>query len=99
MDNEKAFQLILSKIDDLKDFYISTKEDLDADVIELKASHDKLTATLETYTINHYGYHKKEKKKFWRIILVVGAISAFLGASGLAEVAFPYIKTFISLFF
>lgn len=51
MDNGKAYQLIISKINHLKDFYIETKQDLDKDIQALKLSHEKLSATLETYTL------------------------------------------------
>lgn len=95
----QAHELIISKIDDLKDFYIQTKQDLDSDIQALTLSHEKLAATLETYTLNHYSYHKKEKISILKLTCIIVIVAILIATSGVAEVILPYIIKLGSLLF
>ena len=100
--NNNELDIILSKIDDLKDFYdektdqlkefyTATRLDMRGDVEEIKRSNKEVSEKLNNYTINHYAYHQREKKKFFKWIIISGIIILVLVFSGVGELLFPYI--------
>ena len=95
----KAYQLIISKIDDLKEFYIETKQDLDKDIQALKESHEQLSVTLETYALNHCGHNKKERKSILKLTCIIAIAAILIATSGVADVIIPYLMKLTSLLF
>lgn len=95
--NNQELEIILSKIEDLREFQIQRHNDLMEDLRELKesdkeqiAAADKAAAKLEEYSENHYKYHKRERKTLWRWIIIIFIVTIIIGAAGLGEVIVPY---------
>lgn len=101
-------KLILDKIDDLKDFYereidhlkefyTGSRLDMKEDIREIKQSNKEVSGKLDDYVTNHYAYHRREKKKFLKWILIGGVLTLILVFSGAGELLLPYVTSLAGL--
>ena len=101
-------KLILDKIDDLKEFYerevnhlkefyTATRLDMKEDVEEIKQGTKNVSEKVDTYITNHYSFHRREKKKFLKWILVGGTAVFILVFSGVGELLLPCIVSLAKL--
>ena len=79
------------EVDHLKEFYTESKLDMKEDIGEIKQSNKEVSEKLDDFVSNHYSYHQREKKKFFRWTIISGAIVLVLIFSGAGEVLLPYI--------
>ena len=106
---EDNTELILNKIDDLKEFYekeidhlkefyTESRLDMKEDVEGIKQSNKDVSEKMDEYILNHYSFHKREKKRFFRWMIIGGVVILGLVFSGFGGILFPYIVKLIKLF-
>lgn len=79
------------EIDHLKEFYTASRLDMKDDIGEIKQSNKEVSEKLDDYVTNHYAYHRREKKKFFRWTIIGGVIILILVFSGAGELLLPYL--------
>jgi len=90
--NNNELDVILSKLNDLKDyttekidqlkeFYTDARLNMRGDIAEIKKSNDDLSEQLNTYMFNHQKHHNKILKWQTKIIIAI-AIIGFLASIG-----------------
>jgi len=89
LDNLKEFYE--REVDHLKEFYTAYRLDMKEDIGEIKQSNKEVSEKLDEYIFNHYAYHRRERKKIFRWMLISGIIIIILVFSGAGELLLPYL--------